>query len=213
MHSPLTKYILPFLFLLPSCSSDDGNQENPELMRRLLGMYDPGPSKLFKNEEMTINAFDLNNDGTADMWKILRPTQKHIDSKSTSQLARKEVDSNFDGHVDVWLIYNDSEQLKEQLSDTDFDTKIDQRDFFEKGQVVQREIYGDGYIIDGNTAPKAKKHYKNGNLYKIEHDTNADLKPDRWEIFLDGRLTQVGYDKDNDGRVDYWDDFSQANRQ
>lgn len=190
------------------CATDNA-AENADIQRRIMGLYDPGISDRFNNEGLSITPFDLNNDNTADMWKVFIPTQKHLDGKATIRLVRKEIDSNFDNRVDVWLLYNDQELLKEQHSDTNFDGVVDQRELLEKGQLVRRESYQDGFIPDSDAHPVAIKHYKSGKLFKIELDPDANGLINRWEIFIGGRLTQVGHDRDGDGRVDYWENASQ----
>lgn len=49
------------------------------------------------------------------------------------------------------------------------------------------------------------KYYVNGQLSRVQRDTNGDGKPDRWELYSDGRLERIGVDLDYDGYVDRWD--------
>jgi hypothetical protein len=197
---------LCIISLTSACAS--GGVDEADLARRLRGIYDPGLSDRFPSDDLIINPFDLNNDGTADMWKVFTPTQQFVDGKASIRLVRKEMDTNFDGRVDLWLLYNDQESLKEQHADTHFQGVVTQRDLFEKGQLIRREHYPNGFTPGDDTHPTSRKYYKSGKLFKVELDPNADGLINRWEIFIQGRLAQIGYDHDGDGRADFWQEVS-----
>lgn len=195
---------------IAACGSDEAakksRSERNEKIKGLGGMVDPGPSKRFQEEDENyiVRSFDINNDNTADLWKLFDHSLEHADdNQATMKLKRKEVDSNFDGEVDMWLFYNDQERLMREEADANFDGDIDLIERFEKGRVVQRELFK-----PGRDKPRARKRYREGRLYMIELDVDDDGTFDRWEVFYEGRLTQVGHDSNNDEEVDYWEDYS-----
>ncbi len=93
---------------------------------------------------------------------------------------REEADRNFDGKMDVEIVY-DLGQIGREESDTDYDGIVDMKVFYEKGQVIRTE------------RDLAKK-------------SSADAwKPNQWEYFESGHLVRMGIDEDGDGNVDRWD--------
>ncbi len=194
------------LLLLVACGSGCAAEESrpgDELARKVRGMRDPGPSTRFDNTGLQVQSFDLNGDGVADLWKIFSDVRENIDDvRNTVRLVRKEVDSNFDGEVDLWFHYNMQESLHREEADTTFNGHVDMVSCFEKGRLVRREIYHPDFEY-----PVAVKSYRDGRLTKIERDRNGDGITDLWEIYDHGRLVQVGHDQVGNGRVDYWENY------
>ena len=203
------KLMLPLLViaLLVGCSGADEESKasHSELMAKTMtGMYNPGPSDRFDNEDNPIQPFDLNGDQAADLWKIFLVVE-HKDEEDTSlRLIRKEVDTNFDEKVDLWFHYNSTEQLFLEEADSNFDGAVDLVSYYESGRLVKRETF-----LPEQSTPAAIKSYKEGRLYKVELDENHDGLIERWEIYADGRLLQIGRDVNGDGKVDYWDNFAE----
>ena len=115
-------------------------------------------------------------------------------------LVCREVDTNFDGIKDTVRRYDEDGQAKEELSDTNYDGKIDTWIVFTKGRLAEVKI---DHNRDG--VPDEWKTYVDGKLVRIKRDTNFDGKPDTWEMYQKGHLVRSGVDEDHDGRVDRWD--------
>jgi len=163
-------------------------------------MIDPGPSTRYSTEGLEIESADVHDQGQASIWKIYSNKKENIDdADKTKKLVRKEVDSNGDAEVDVWFHYNSLEKLFKEEADTDFNEHIDLISYYEDGRVVKRERYE-----MGRDTPVSTRFFREGQLYKVEIDTNGDGNVDRWEIYQGMLLTQIGLDVDNDGRVDQW---------
>jgi len=192
--------------LIAGCGSDEEARRKAEqaedLRLRTQGMQDPGVSDRFDNEGLKVDAFDLSGDNVADLWKLYRVEKKVDDPEPTLKLVRKEVDTNFDGEVDLWFLYNEQEALYREDADTNFDGNIDLIEYYEDGRIVKREVFKGG----GET-PTAVKHYRGGRLVRIERDDDKNGNVDRWEIYAAGQLVQIGRDTDGDGKVDFWNDF------
>ena len=115
-------------------------------------------------------------------------------------LICREVDTNLDGIKDTVRRYDDEGLIKEELSDTDYDGKIDTWITFAKGHLAEVKI---DHNHDG--IPDEWKTYAEGKLIRVKRDTNFDGKPDIWEMYQKGKLVRAGVDVDGDERVDRWD--------
>jgi hypothetical protein len=115
-------------------------------------------------------------------------------------LLCREVDTNLDGAKDVVRTYNDKGDVLNELSDTNFDGKIDTWTSFARGRVAKVQLDNDH---DGS--PDETRFYVGGKLSRLQRDTNRDGKPDVWEIYDEGHLQRMGVDLDFDGHVDRWD--------
>jgi antitoxin component YwqK of YwqJK toxin-antitoxin module len=142
--------------------------------------------------------FDLNGDKKPDVWAFTVPA-KTPEGKDFERLARKELDLNWDGKVDVARWYDEKEQIVKEGLDLDFDGKIDQLNFYEKGVVVRKES-----DLSSAGKPSLWKFYEKGKLVRKERDTNGDGKVDYWEYWEGDQVDRVGEDLDGDGNVDKW---------
>lgn len=115
-------------------------------------------------------------------------------------LLCREVDTNLDGAKDVMRTYTDKGEPLNELSDTNFDGRIDTWITFSRGRIAKVQL-----DKSGRGQPEEVKFYVGGKLARAQRDTNNDGKPDQWEIYDDGRLQRLGVDLDFDGRVDRWD--------
>ncbi len=115
-------------------------------------------------------------------------------------LLCREVDSNLDGVKDVVRTYNDKGDKLNELSDSDYDGKIDTWVTFSGGRIAKVEV--DKY---GTGKPSEWRFYVGGKLSRVQRDTNKDGKADVWEVYGKGKLQRMGVDLDGDGRVDRWD--------
>jgi hypothetical protein len=152
----------------------------------------PGFEKV-PNEILT--EYDLTHDGKPDVWKY---TLKDASGKEI--LLRKEKDLNGDGKIDAWEKYAPDGSLVRVVYDLDFDGKPDVTLYFEKDQLVKKEM---AFGFDG--VPRTTYFYEKGKLVRKERDTNGDGQVDVWEYWENGEIDRIGYDTDGDGQVDRWE--------
>lgn len=150
--------------------------------------FEPQPNE-------TASEFDLTHDGKTDVWKYVRrdPAGKEI-------LLRKEKDLNGDGKIDSWEKYGPDGTIVRVVYDLDFDGKPDETLYFEKEQLVKKEL---AFGFDG--VPRSWNHYEKGKLVRKERDTNGDGTVDYWEYWESGEIDRIGVDQDGDGQVDRWE--------
>jgi hypothetical protein len=146
----------------------------------------------------TVKEFDLNGDKRADVW-VYSVAGKGPDGKPIDRVVRKELDINWDGRVDIARTYDENEQLSVEKLDLDFDGKIDQVNYFEKGVVVRKER-----DLTASGKPSLWLFYERGRLVRKERDTNGDGKVDYWEYWEGDQVDRIGEDLDGDGTVDKW---------
>jgi hypothetical protein len=146
-------------------------------------------------EGETMTARDLAHRGRPDVWTYTRK-----DASGKEVLLRKEKDLNGDGRVDTWERYEPDGTLSRAVYDLDFDGKADVTLFFEKDQLVRKEL---SFGFDG--VPHAFAYYEKGKLVRKERDTNGDGKIDTWEYWENGEIDRIGVDLDGDGQVDRWE--------
>ena len=145
------------------------------------------------NEVLT--EYDLTHDGKPDVWKY---TLKDATGKEI--LLRKEKDLNGDGKIDTWEKYAPDGSLVRVVYDLDFDGKPDETLFYEKDQLVKKEL---AFGFDG--VPRSWNYYEKGKLVRKERDTNGDGQVDYWEYWENGEVDRIGVDEDGDGQVDRWE--------
>jgi hypothetical protein len=115
-------------------------------------------------------------------------------------LLCREVDTNLDGTKDVVRTYNDRGEKVNELSDSDYNGKIDTWVTFSGGRIAKVEV-----DKQGSGKPDEWRYYVGGKLSRAQRDTNKDGKADVWEVYAKGKLQRMGVDLDGDGRVDRWD--------
>ena len=142
-----------------------------------------------------LSEYDLTHDGKPDVWKyVLR------DAEGKEILLRKEKDLNGDGKIDTWEKYAPDGTLVRVVYDLDFDGKPDETVFYEKDQLVKKEL---AFGFDG--VPRSWSYYEKGKLVRKERDVNNDGKVDYWEYWENGEVDRIGVDEDGDGQVDRWE--------
>ncbi|MFO0581323.1 MAG: hypothetical protein U0229_03540 [Anaeromyxobacter sp.] len=165
------------------------------------GRSDPAPAKAIVPKGMEpvpgeqVTSYDLTREGKPDAWKFVvkgPDGQEHI--------VRKEKDLNGDGKIDAWEKYNDDGSLAVLVYDFDFDGKPDATLYFEKDQLVKKDL---AFGFDG--VPRTFAYYEKGKLVRKERDTTGDGKVDTWEYWENGELDRIGVDVDGDGQVDRWE--------
>src|SRR5512138_2574070 len=122
------------------------------------------------------------------------------DAAGKEVLLRKEKDLNGDGKIDAWEKYAADGALVRVVYDLDFDGKPDVTLFYEKDQLVKKEL---AFGFDG--VPRSWNHYEKGKLVRKERDTNGDGQVDYWEYWENGEVDRIGVDEDGDGQVDRWE--------
>jgi len=137
---------------------------------------------------------DVNRDGKADVWKIVRD----LDGKEV--VVRKLMDLNGDGRIDAREYYAADGSLEKVVYDMDFDGQPDVVRFYEKDQLVRKE-----YALGFDGVSRTYGYYEKGKLIRKERDTNGDGNVDYWEYWENGALDRIGYDDDADGQVDRWE--------
>ena len=154
-----------------------------------------------KQQGLELKKFDLNRDHNPDVYKfyIVIDNPKKPGEK-IERLARKEVDFNYDGKVDLIRSYDEAEQIAEERMDLDFDGNFDLLNIYQGGAIIRKEL-------DLNYDGKADivKFYDHNQLARVESDRNLDGQPEVWEYYENGVLNRVGYDTNGDGQVDVWD--------
>jgi hypothetical protein len=148
-----------------------------------------------KQPNEVLSEYDLTHDGKPDVWKYVVK-----DAGGNETLLRKEKDLNADGRIDTWERYEADGALARVVYDLDFDGKPDVTLFFEKDQLVKKEL---AFGFDG--VPRSWNFYEKGKLARKERDTNGDAKVDYWEYWEDGQIDRIGIDQDGDGQVDRWE--------
>lgn len=115
-------------------------------------------------------------------------------------LLCREVDTNLDGAKDIVRTFNDRGEPLSELSDSNYDGKIDTWITFSRGRVAKMQVDS-----SGRGEPDETRFYVGGKLSRAQRDSNHDGKPDVWEVYEDGKLQRIGNDLDFDGHVDRWD--------
>ncbi len=138
---------------------------------------------------------DVNHDG--------KPRRLEVPAKDATGKEiplRKEKDLNGDGKIDTREKYAPDGSLVRVVYDLDFDGKPDETLFFEKDQLVKKEL---AFGFDG--VPRSWNYYEKGKLVRKERDTNGDGQVDYWEYWENGEVDRIGVDEDGDGQVDRWE--------
>ncbi len=140
---------------------------------------------------------DINGDGQPDVYNFF---QSRTDGPRL--LKRKDVDLNWDGHVDVRTWFNPDGSIEKEEMDGDFDHTVDWVDHYQGGKRVLSEV-----DTDYNGAFDLFKIYEGGKVRRKERDSNGDGRVDYWE-YLDekGVVQKVGKDVDGDGVMDIRED-------
>jgi hypothetical protein len=153
------------------------------------------PPGFEKQAGESLTEYDLTHDGKPDVWKYALK-----DAAGKEVLLRKEKDLNGDGKVDVWEKYAPDGTVVRVVYDLDFDGRPDVTLFYEKDQLVKKEL---AFGFDG--MPHAWNFYEKGKLVRKERDANGDGNVDYWEYWEGSEIDRIGVDVDGDGQVDRWE--------
>jgi antitoxin component YwqK of YwqJK toxin-antitoxin module len=148
---------------------------------------------------LVLQEVDLNNDGRPEIFNYYRER-----SDAPRLLVRKDADLNRDGNVDIKSWFNDFGMLELEEMDGDFDGQIDLWDHYQdtdgdkSAERVSSEVDTD---YDGK--PDVFTYFRNGKVIRKERDTNGDDRVDHWEKFDEsGNVVKSGRDTNFDGIVD-----------
>jgi hypothetical protein len=105
-----------------------------------------------------------------------------------ARVERIEVDEDNDGRLDRWEFYDDHGRLEKVGFSRRATGSIDAVAFYGKDAAVERieiSTRGDGHF-------NRLEHYRSGSIARVEEDTNADGRPDKWEIYTVNRSELPG---------------------
>ena len=170
--------LIPGLF---SCSkSVETAHEEDDFVRR--SMSEPVETP----DGLKVKSFDLNQDLKPDIFKYYQKVQEADSGEWVTRIVRKELDLNYDGKIDAWMLYNNKGVVERERYDLDFDGKVDRTDYFGKGGLIKQEI-----DTVGDDKPDVVKYFLKGQVARKEKDRDGDGKPDYWEYFDNGRIERI----------------------
>lgn len=185
---------------LVGCGGADKNVQNANAPRQVTGISQDDQSKCEYNARPDREVRETTGPGSflPNIRRVYAILGTGEDRRRI--LLCREVDTNLDGTKDVVRTYNDKGEKLNELSDSDFDGKIDTWVTFSGGHIAKVEL--DKHATG---KPSEWRFYVGGKLSRVQRDTNKDGKPDVWEVYAKGTLQRMGVDLDGDGRVDRWD--------
>lgn len=132
----------------------------------------------------------------------------------TSRLVQLAADQNGDGRLDQWSYLDGGAPLRGE-ADTDGDSRIDRWEYFDAQARLVRvgtssasdgvedtwtftvPVNGEGQIAHSRKRDRAidRREYFNGTvLLRVEEDTNADGRTDKWERYEGPIRREVAFD-------------------
>ena len=206
--SPFAALLILFLSLT-ACSSDKpkpntGLDVTPDPLLDNQDVQGSGGERCNADQPgREVSAYDTSGDQVPDVRKVYLSIGSGVDERLV--VICRETDLNSDGVKDVIRYYDDEGRTTREESDRNFDGKMDIALVFQDGVVVRRELDENR---DGNI--DLKIYYENGEPLRAERDvagrsTPENWQPDRWEYYVDGKLVRMGIDLDGDSKVDRWD--------
>jgi hypothetical protein len=150
-----------------------------------------------------VSEYDVNGDGVNDVRKVFLAIGEDVEQRLV--MICREADINGDGRKDVIRYYDDDGRSLREESDRDFDGRMDMALIFQDGKVVLEEVDENH---DGKV--DTKLFFENEKPLRAERDltgrsTPEVWRPDRWEYYEGGQMVRMGTDLDGDSRVDRWD--------
>lgn len=147
-----------------------------------------------------VRKFDIDGDDKPDVTKTFKEVADPDDPSVTkSRLIKKEVDVNSDGKINMRRTYNELGALMLEEVDTDLDGRMDVINHIDNGNLVRKDL-----LDQGSGVVLTSRYYFEGNIQRVEQDTNHDSKVDYWEFYEQGVLDRIGRDLNGDGRADTW---------
>lgn len=151
--------------------------------------------------EMSIDVDEIAGTGSLrpNIRRVFRTVGEGDSIRRT--IVCREVDSNLDGVKDTARFYDLKGAPVSEKADRNFDGLIDVWIIFLDGKIA--EINEDTTKKTGR--PNSWRIYNDGQLIRVRRDRNGDGRPDLWESYNGGKLERVGLDESGDGKVDRWD--------
>ena len=109
------------------------------------------------------------------------PSPPRTPGRPVERRVRKELDLNADGRVDIIHVFDADGQVSEETLDLDYDGKVDDTLYFEKGKRSARRRTS---TATAGSTPGATT--SNEKLVRKERDANGDGKVDYWEYWENG---------------------------
>ena len=189
----------PYLTVLglAACGTGGKTKDATKPDAQLLGMEIFG--------ETSIEKYDLNGDGTPDLFKIYVLRNQDDPEKAKQLLGRQDLDLDFDGDVDVRRHFNEIGTVVREEMDLDFDGQFDAVDYYSDGVLYRRDM-----ALNFEGKPSIVKYYQDNKLVRKERDTNGDAKIDTVEFYENGKLVRIGVDKDGDEKPDVYTELEEG---
>jgi len=203
----MKKLLITFIILIftASCTSTKKNskvttKKNQPLKAVKIKVID----KRYKNNPM-VEAYDVNRDQKADMWKIYREITEN--DQKIKVLKRREIDLNFDGKVNYYKFYTSKGNIEKEYIDIDLDGIVDKIRFYKDNSLVREEEYkknplNKDFTINKKIPPSKKIIYSNKKISRIIIDRNGNGKLDEYLFFKNNKLIEIGFDEDYDEKID-----------
>jgi len=148
---------------------------------------------------VVLEEVDLNNDDRPEIFNHYRER-----ADAPRLLIRKDADLNNDGKADTRSWYDEEGKLEREEMDQDFDGQLDLWDHYQDTDgdgTVERVSSERDTDYDGK--PDIFTYYRDGAPVRKERDTNGDGKIDAWEKFdSQGNVVKSGRDTNFDGSID-----------
>jgi hypothetical protein len=162
-------------------------------------LRDPGQDgrRCPSNEAYLEESLDTSGDNVADVRKVFRVEGEG--EKAQKIIVCRELDLDHDGRKDLFRFYNEDGRPLREMTDSDFDGRVDQISYFENGRVIKQEA-------DRNNDGRADetRFFVANKLIRVDRDDDYDGEIDVWEHWDSGRLLRIGYDTNRDKVADFW---------
>jgi hypothetical protein len=199
--------ILAIMLVLTACSSSAKLKTNTGTDRPTALGGDTGASGgercLATAAGREVSEYDSTGDGRPDVRKVYLNAGEGVETRLV--MICRETDANGDGKKDVIRYYDDEGRSLREESDRNFDGKMDVALIFQDGKIALKELDENH---DGKLDTKI--FMEDGKPLRAERDlagrsTAQHWQPNRWEYYEEGRMVRMGTDLDGDERVDRWD--------
>jgi hypothetical protein len=139
-----------------------------------------------KTGKLTQLTFDADKDGKNDTWSYMDGTR----------IVRIEIDRDNDGRIDRWEYYGADQKVEKIGIASENDGKADAWAYpAADGSLAKKEI---STKRDGKVT--RVEYYEAGALVRVEEDTQASGRIDKWETYRNGSLSAVAFDDQRLGK-------------